>query len=72
MPASSPNLRFRSAFETTLRLAGPALDLLLVVGERISRVLERGDQGYGLVRMEHDGRSAPRTLDGYGRRSEAA
>ncbi len=72
MPASRSNLRARRAFEVVLRLAGPALDLALVAGDRISRALTRGDRGYGLVRMQHEGRSAPRALDGHPRASEAA
>jgi hypothetical protein len=72
MAASSPNVRFRGALEAVLRLTGPALDLMLATGDRVSRVLERRDDGYGIVRLEHGGRSAPRSLDGYRRRSEAA
>jgi hypothetical protein len=71
MPASSPNLRLRGAVEAMIRLAGPALDLLLVVENRASRLFERGDSGYTLVRMQHDGRSAPRALRGYARRGGA-
>jgi hypothetical protein len=69
MAASTPNLRVRGGLEAVLRVSGPVLDLLLVAGDRVSRVLERRDRGYVMVRMQHDGRSAPRSLDGYPRRS---
>jgi hypothetical protein len=52
-----------------LRVTGPVLDLLLVAGDRVSRSLERRDRGYVMARIEHDGRSAPRGLDGYPRRN---
>jgi hypothetical protein len=38
------------------------LDLLLAVGERVSRVLERDDPAYVPARMRTDGESAPRGL----------
>jgi hypothetical protein len=69
MAASTPNLRIRGSLEAGLRVAGPVLDLLLMAGDRVSRLLERRDRGYAMVRLEHDGRSAPRNLDGYPRRS---
>jgi len=44
VPASPPPLaRHRERFETLLRLAAPALDLLLGVGDRLSRAVA-GDQ----------------------------
>ena len=72
MPVSSPNARVRGAVEMALRVVGPALDLAMLVSEGVSRLLERRDDGYGVVRMEHDGRAAPRAVPGYGRPSEAA
>jgi hypothetical protein len=69
MAASTPNPRVRGGLEAALRVSGPALDLLLVAANRVSRILEHRDRGYAMVRMEHDGGSAPRTLDGYPRRS---
>jgi hypothetical protein len=50
--------------ETMIRIAGPGLDLLLAVGDRCSRVLDRSDRGYSLVRLQHEGESAPRGLEG--------
>jgi hypothetical protein len=72
MSASRPNLRVRRALEAIIRLAGPGLDLLLTVGDRVSRVLDCRDQGYAIVRMDHDGGSAPRALAGYRRGRETA
>ena len=69
MAASTPNLRVRGGLEAVLRVTGPMLDLVLVAGDRVSRVLARRDRGYVIARIEHDGRSAPRSLDGYPRRS---
>jgi hypothetical protein len=42
--------RMRGRFETLIGLAAPALDLLLAVGERISRIAEPEDTGYYPVR----------------------
>ena len=42
--------RMRGRFETLIGLAAPALDVLLAVGERISRVAEPEDTGYYPVR----------------------
>ncbi len=42
VPASPPPLaRHRERFETLLRLAAPALDLLLGAGDRLSRAVAR-------------------------------
>jgi hypothetical protein len=45
-----------------IRVVAPALDLLLAVGERVSRVLEPADPHYVLARMAPHGESAPRGL----------
>jgi hypothetical protein len=42
--------RMRGRFETLIGLAAPALDVLLAVGERISRIAEPEDTGYYPVR----------------------
>lgn len=62
MPASTPNPVLRRRVETVIRVLAPALDGLLAVGERISRVLERDDPDYVPARMARDGESAPRGL----------
>jgi hypothetical protein len=47
MPQLTPDeLRTRERVETVIRLAAPALDLVLAVGERISRLVEPEDQEY--------------------------
>ena len=48
--------------ERVIALLAPALDLLLAVGERISRVLEPDDQYYAPARMPTAGEVAPRGL----------
>jgi hypothetical protein len=65
VPASPPNPRLRARIELMIRIAAPALDLLLAVGDRVSRVLERDDPGYVPPRMPHSGTSAPRGLAGH-------
>jgi hypothetical protein len=45
-PLSPDQLRTRARFETVIRLMSPALDLVLAVGERVSRVVERDDPEY--------------------------
>jgi hypothetical protein len=42
--APSPTqLVWRGRIEAALRVAGPALDLLLLAGDRVSRVVDRDD-----------------------------
>jgi hypothetical protein len=71
MAGSTPNVRLRARIELLIRIAAPALDLLLAVGDRVSRVLERDDPEYVPARMHHDGDSAPRGLDAYPARARA-
>ncbi len=42
-PPTPTQLRWRRRIEAGLRLAAPALDLLLFAGDRLSRVVERDD-----------------------------
>jgi hypothetical protein len=42
-PPSPKQLAWRGRIEATLRVAGPVLDLVLAAGDRLSRVLERGE-----------------------------
>jgi hypothetical protein len=65
MAAVPPNPRLRARIELMIRVAAPALDLLLAVGDRVSRVLERDDPSYVPPRMPHAGESAPRGLSAY-------
>ncbi len=52
----------RARIETVIRIASPLLDLVIAVGSRVSRVLERGDPGPALARMPSEGEHAPRGL----------
>ena len=45
-PLNAGQLRTRARVETVIRLMAPALDLVLAVGERVSRVVERDDPEY--------------------------
>jgi hypothetical protein len=69
---STENLKWRGRIEAGLRVVGPLLDLVLAVGDRISRVLERDDPGYVPARMAGEGESAPRGLRAYPRRRDAS
>lgn len=47
MPPLTPSqVRNRERVESAIRLAAPALDLVLAVGERISRLVEPEDHEY--------------------------
>lgn len=57
MASLSPEQRrTRERVETVIRLAAPGLNLLLAVGERVSRIVEPEDQEYYPIRT---GRSDP-------------
>jgi len=45
-PLTADQLRTRRRVEGVIRLMAPALDLVLAVGERVSRVVEREDSEY--------------------------
>ncbi len=45
-PLTPDELRTRERVETLIRLASPALNLVLAVGERVSRLVEPDDQEY--------------------------
>ena len=62
MDGSPPNPALRRRIEIGIRLVSPLLDLALLVGDRISRVLEREDPDYVPARMPHEGEAAPRGL----------
>jgi hypothetical protein len=61
-PPTPDQLRRRERVESVIRLAAPALDLVLAVGERISRAVERDDDEYYPTRpaADADGAAAPR------------
>lgn len=60
--ASAPNPRLRARIELMIRIAAPALDLVLAAGEAVSRLLAPADASPAPVRMGHPGTSAPRGL----------
>ncbi len=62
MPGSPPNPLLRRRMETMIRIAAPALDLMLALGDRVSRMLNRDDPDYVPARMPYQGESAPRGL----------
>jgi hypothetical protein len=62
VPASTPNLELRARIELGIRILAPALDLMLAIGDRVSRLLEPDDPDYVPARMSYDGDSAPRGL----------
>jgi hypothetical protein len=62
MARASPNPVLRGRIELGIRILSPLLDLLLAVGDRVSRVLERDDPEYVAARMPSEGESAPRGL----------
>jgi hypothetical protein len=70
--APPPNPRVRARIELMIRIAAPALDLLLSVGDRVCRVLERDEPGYAPARMPHSGAAAPRGLSAYPVRASEA
>jgi hypothetical protein len=59
---TTPNPQLRRRIELMIRVFSPALDLMLAVGDRVSRVLEREDPDYTPARMPYEGESAPRGL----------
>lgn len=62
MAGPAPNVKLRSRIETGIRVIAPLLDLMLLVGDRVSRLLEPDDPDYVPARMPRDGESAPRGL----------
>jgi hypothetical protein len=59
---SVPNVNLRRRIETGIRVVAPLLDLVLFVGDRVSRLLEPDDPDYMPARMAREGESAPRGL----------
>jgi hypothetical protein len=46
--------RTRERFESLIRLAAPALNVVLAAGERLSRIVEPDDPDYYPPRVAHD------------------
>jgi hypothetical protein len=59
MPLTPDQLRTRQRVESLIRLAAPALDMVLAVGDRVSRIVEPTDVEYYPPRMTHE-EPAPR------------
>jgi hypothetical protein len=60
MPSLTPSqLRTRRRVESVIRLMAPALDLVLAVGDRVSRIVERDDPEYYPPRVARGNDDAP-------------
>ena len=59
-PLTPDQLRMRRRVESAIRLVAPALDLLLAVGERASRLVSREDVEYYPPRVTRDEPPPPR------------
>ena len=55
-PLTPEQLRMRRRAESLIRLMAPALDVLLAVADRVSRIVEREDAGYYPPRVTRGGR----------------
>lgn len=62
MPSSPTNPVLLARVERLIALFAPGLDLLLAVGDRVSRALEPDDPYYAPPRMRRAGETAPRGL----------
>lgn len=63
-PPTPDQLRTRERFEALIRLAAPALDLVLAVGERVSRLVEPEDTEYYPPRASREGPPPPPSQPG--------
>jgi hypothetical protein len=60
-PPTAPQLAAAHRLEQVLRLVAPALDLVLAVGDRVSRVVDRSDdEPIRAIRPRGTGRTLPR------------
>jgi hypothetical protein len=60
--SSGGNEQLRRRIELGIALAAPVLDLMLAVGDRASRLLNRGEPDPLPARIRLDGERAPRSL----------
>ena len=58
-PLTPDQLRTRRRVESVIRVMAPALDLVLAVGDRVSRVVERDDVEYYPPRVTRGAEQAP-------------
>jgi len=59
-PLTPDQLRTRQRIEGLIRLAAPALDLVLAVGERVSRIVEPEDAEYYPPRVTRESAPPPK------------
>jgi hypothetical protein len=59
-PLTPDQLRTRERIEGLIRLAAPALDLVLAVGERVSRIVEPEDVEYYPPRVTRESAPPPK------------
>jgi hypothetical protein len=60
-PPTASQLHAAHRLEQVLRLAAPALDLMLLAGDRVSRIVDRsGDEPLPAIRPRGAGRTLPR------------
>jgi hypothetical protein len=59
-PLTPDQLRTRQRIEGLIRLAAPALDLVLAVGERVSRIVEPDDVEFYPPRVTREAAPPPR------------
>jgi hypothetical protein len=62
-PLTPEQRRTRDRFETLISLAAPALNLVLAVGDRVSRIVEPEDSEYYPLRsglIEAEGKEPPK------------
>jgi hypothetical protein len=63
-PPTADQLRTRRRVESLIRLMAPAFDVLLAVGDRVSRIVERDDPEYYPPRVARPDAEEPRALRG--------
>jgi hypothetical protein len=59
-PMTPDQLRTRQRIEGLIRLMAPALDVVLAVGERVSRIVEPEDVEYYPPRVTHESAPPPK------------
>ena len=59
-PLTPDQVRTRERVESLIRLASPALDLVLAVGDRVSRIVEPEDSEYYPPRASREEQPPPR------------
>jgi hypothetical protein len=59
-PLTPGQLRTRQRVESLIRLAAPALDLVLAVGERVSKLVESDDVEYYPPRVTRESAPPPK------------